>query len=84
MRFEDYQRFINNQGTKEICVSNSIEPIIEDLFTQKTGSSCKRGSEGCWSSFTRTAELCGYQYVIKELHFYGYSYYGPFKIDYKK
>jgi hypothetical protein len=78
LTFEESKKFIDMKDDKSICVRTGVEPIREELFTQKTGSNCKPEVDGCWSSYTRNTIVCGDQYLITEINSAGPMTYGVF------
>lgn len=78
LTFDESKKFVDMKDYKSVCVSTGMEPIREELFTQKTISNCKPNSIGCWSSYTRNVIVCGNQYMITETNPAGPMMYGVF------
>lgn len=73
-------RIINNDSVSEICVSNGEEMVSLNLFTKKI-KNCSPNSDGCQSSFSRYALICGNQYIIEVPSLAtGGNFYGIFKL----
>jgi len=64
---------------KLICVSTSKEPVSVKLFTEKI-QDCAPGLNGCQSSISRIAIVCGNKYIIEEPLLTGPQIYGVFDL----
>lgn len=86
-KFMSYEDVSNKFLTKytdpdhpSVCVNSGIKPEIVILFNKNLNNKCN-GMQGCQISITRSATVCGNQYVIGESWLSGPKSYGIFQLN---